>query len=525
MRALLAIGMALVAMIAQGAGASPPAELDRLVQRAMATFETPGVAIAVVEGNQVVVARAYGVTRQGATTPATARTMFPIGSNTKAMTAGLLATLVDEGRLSWDDRVEDILPGFRMADPYVSREMRVRDLLVHRSGLGLGQGDLLFWPQTDFSRAEIVTRIGRLPLRTSFRSAYAYDNVLYIVAGEVAAAKGGDQWEALLQQRIFAPLGMVRSVASLHGLRPGDVRVDLHARTGEPVTGAGPMQPLSEPANFANAAAAGAVWSTAEDMGRWLVSVLASAAGDKSARTPALWSTTQARAMWSDHTPMPIPAETDALAASQPQFMAYGLGWVLRDWRGRRIALHTGAVTGGVSIVAAIPSERVAFAILTNAEERGVTRGLAFHLLDHYLAAASPDWIAALRAQQQAELAAAALRAGERSKAIPAQGGPHRPLQAYAGGYEDSWYGAVTIEHRKDGLHITFPRTAGMHGPLIHDRHETFRTRWVNRAIEDAFVTFQLNADGDVIGARVEAVSPTADFSFDYQDLNLVRLP
>src|SRR5438105_5465346 len=189
-------------LIAQSA---PPPDLDAYVARTMKTFGVPGLSIAIVKDGEVVLAKGYGVRKLGESTPVDPHTLFGIGSNTKAFTTAALATLVDEGRISWDDPVYERLPGFQMYDPYVAHEMTIRDLVTHRSGLGLGEGDLLWWPHTDYSRDEIVRRLRLLKPATSFRSRYAYDNVLYLVAGEVVTAVSGKSWDALVRDPILVP--------------------------------------------------------------------------------------------------------------------------------------------------------------------------------------------------------------------------------------------------------------------------------------------------------------------------------
>ena len=198
------------------------AYLDDAVERARKAFDVPGIAVAVVKDGKVVVAKGYGVRRVGDPAPVTARTLFGIASNTKIFTAAALAMLVEEGKLAWEDRVVDRLPGFQMSDPYVTREMRIRDLLCHRSGLGLGAGDLMFFPATDLSEADILYRLRFVPLATSFRSEYAYDNILYTVAGAVIRQVSGKPWAAFIQERFFAPLGMRSSRTSIRDLSPGD---------------------------------------------------------------------------------------------------------------------------------------------------------------------------------------------------------------------------------------------------------------------------------------------------------------
>jgi len=206
--------------------------LDDTVERARKAFNVPGIAVAVVKDGKVVVAKGYGVRKLGEPDPVTPRTLFGIASNTKIFTATALAMLVEEGKLGWDDRVVDRLPGFQMSDPYVTREMRTRDLLCHRSGLGLGAGDLMFFPETDLTEADILHRLRFIPLSTSFRSEYAYDNILYAVAGALIKEISGKAWATFIQERFFGPLGMRSSRTSIKDLAPGDDAAAPHALVG-----------------------------------------------------------------------------------------------------------------------------------------------------------------------------------------------------------------------------------------------------------------------------------------------------
>jgi CubicO group peptidase (beta-lactamase class C family) len=192
-------------------GQAPPYDLDRTVATSMSAFNVPGMAVAVVKDGQVVSARGYGVKTLGQSDPVDDRTLFGIASNTKVFTAAALGTLIDEDRFTWNTRVIDVVPTFRLSDPYVTQEMTIRDLLVHRSGLGLGAGDLLWWPASTYTRKEIVARLANIPLATSFRSAYAYDNVLYLVAAEVIEAVSGRTWEDYVQHRLLDRIGMTTS--------------------------------------------------------------------------------------------------------------------------------------------------------------------------------------------------------------------------------------------------------------------------------------------------------------------------
>ncbi|HKR37856.1 MAG TPA: serine hydrolase, partial [Steroidobacteraceae bacterium] len=475
--------------------AAPPADLDRYAQKVLQTFGTPGMTVAIVEQGKPYVVRSYGVRRMGEPAKVNEHTLFAIGSTTKAFTTALLAMLVDEGKLTWETKVADVLPGFKMYDPYVSSEMTVRDIVVHRSGLGAGAGDLMFFPPTDLTRAEIIHRLRFIKPVTSFRSSFAYDNLLYIVAGEVIATIEKASWEDTVRKRILALLQMNETSTS-SALPASANRAWPHARASDEVRGVGPMSALAEVTSVDVAAAAGALNSNGVEIARWLELQLN--AGLDAKTNTRLFSEAQSREMWTPQTLLPIAPAPQRLELAKAHFRAYALGWGLSDYRGQMILSHSGGVPGMVTLFVLIPERHVAFALFTNAEEPGVLSSMQYRLLDHYLGLKSPDWITAVNetfkerlAKAQEQLAASK----EEGKDEPASKGPSLPVEKYAGRYRDAWYGTVTIERAGDGMNIRFDHTPSMNGKLEHVRYDTFRTRWKDRSIEDAYVTFALNPD------------------------------
>ena len=269
MKALLAIAATAVAAPAL---ADPPKGFDAHVESLRREIGTPGIAIAIVENGRVTEARGFGVRRAGGNEPVDAATLFCNGSTTKAFTVAALAQLVDQGKLHWDDKVTDHLPGFQMYDPWVTREMTIRDLLVHRSGLGLGAGDLLFVPASDRSREETMRRLRYIKPATSFRSGYAYDNVLYMVAGLVVEAVSGQKWEDYVDDHVLKPAGMVNSTTHPERRFATADRAFPHARLGGPIRGLGTLTTLNEKESLGdNSAPAGSGMAvSAQDMARWL---------------------------------------------------------------------------------------------------------------------------------------------------------------------------------------------------------------------------------------------------------------
>lgn len=517
------IVLALFVLLSLGPGQAGPARagsastLDAYAGKAMRVFGTPGMAAVVIDGGKTTT-YAWGVRKLGASARVDAHTIFPIGSNTKAFTAAALAILVDEGKLHWDDRVVDKLPGFRMYDAYASSEMTVTDLLVHRSGLGLGEGDLMMFPTTNRTRAELVHDIRYLKPAHSFRSGYDYDNVLYIVAGQLVEAVSGQRWEDFVQQHVLDPLEMRDTRTSIDA-RTAD-QVALHARNTTPVRGVGKQAVLATVMTGDVFAPAGALQVSAADMGRWLQLQLDRGRLDDGKR---IFSAAAAKMLWMPQTLIPIEPLPPEVALAQPQFDAYALGLEIQDYRGHKIITHLGGVLGGVSAVVIIPEKHAAFAIMLNSEDAGALFAMREHLLDTLLGLPSPDWIAGYKRMFDDIHASAIATLHTRGAARHSERGPSLPLSGYAGVYSDPWYGNATISLGKSGtLEISLDRSPGMRGTLEHVQYDTFRTHWAMPDVEDAYVTFAIDPDGGIDRMTMKAVSPLADFSWDYQDLRFV---
>jgi CubicO group peptidase (beta-lactamase class C family) len=490
--------------------------LDAWVERTRETFEVPGIAVAIVKDGEVVVARGYGARRLHETAPVDERTRFGIASNTKAFTATALGLLVEDGALEWDGRVIDYLPWFRMWDAWVTREITVRDLLVHRSGLGLGQGDLLYWPESNVTRREIAEAVRHLEPVTSFRSAYAYDNILYHVAALVIEEVSGLTWEEFVETRIIEPLGMTDTrVTRAATLEAGNVATP-HARVEGAVR---IVKPLAATATNA----AGGINSTAADMAKWMIVQLDSG---RVAGADRLFGEGTARELWSPVTPMPIGTWPDALADLQPQFRGYALGFRVQDYRGHKLVSHTGELPGYMSRLAMVPDMKLGVVVLTNQEIGAAYQSIVTYVLDRYLEVEPTDWIGVWRDLTALRDSTVVARDQSEAAARDTSSRPSLPLAGYAGTYRDAWYGDVEITEEAGGLTIQFGRTPSLLGDLEHWQFDTFYVRWRDRELRaDAFITFELAADGSVAAAPMKAASPSVDFSYDFHDLDLRRVP
>lgn len=511
-------GASLLAMggVARAQNVAEADRIDALVGDFMRAFEAPGVGVALVRLSYPVLARGYGVRTLGRPEKVDADTLFGIASNSKAFVAACIAMLVEAGKLGWDEPVIRYLPDFATSDPMVTRLMTVRDLLCHRSGLGLGAGDLMQFPLTNHTRADIYHGLRFLPFERGFRSGYAYDNILYVVAGVLIERVSGMTFEDFLTTRLLRPLGMRGAVADRALMRTGNI-VARHARLGPPVRGMGPLKQVEADESVAGSPAGG-INAGMNDIALWLQTQLARGV------TPAgkrLWSEASAAEMWQ---PQIITAATDGPtgdAPTRPVLSAYALGWNVGQYRDHRLISHSGGLSGQVTQTALLPELGIGVAVFTNVED-GWSQYLRNAILDVAIAAPPYDWLAATKRRREASEAAVLKEAGSGDIATPA-GGPSLPLAAYAGRYRDPWYGDIVVRVVDGQLAIDFTRTPVFKSALEPFGPDTFRTRFKPGSGEDAVIAFVIEG-GRPVRLRLRTLSPLADFSFDFQHLNPTRV-
>lgn len=503
----------LVFLFATAARSQQPdsAAVDSLVHAAMKRFSVPGIALAVVKDGRIVLAKGYGIREIGKTAPVNEHTLFGIASNTKAFTATAIGLLVEEGKLTWDAPVITYLPAFRLSDAFVTRELTVRDLLVHRSGLSLGCGDLLLWPGSNYDRKEIVRRLRYLPLAASFRSTYAYDNVLYLAAGELIEAVSGMSWEEFVRTRILEKVGMNESTVSCNFPREGNV-ASTHSRVDGTVR-------VIPPDTSTNANPAGGIHASAHDIARWMITQLDSGRCVDGAR---LFRPSTARELWSVVTPLSPADPPPGLEPSRASFFGYGLGFFVRDFRGLKSVYHDGGLPGYVSRVFMLPSKKLGIAVLTNQEATASFKAIVSSIADRWLGEKEFDWIGMVGKAQDRFDSLARISDSQRLTKQSGGSNPSLPLEKYAGVYRDTWYGDVYVIRKGGQLEMQFSRSPLLAGPMEHFQYNTFIARWKAREMNaDAFVTFDLNPDGSIERVRMKPVSTSTDFSYDFQDLDL----
>jgi CubicO group peptidase (beta-lactamase class C family) len=502
-----------------------PAQLQDFsayVDSARKTFDVPGIAVAIVKDGKVVMEQGFGLREIGKPDKVDARTLFAIASNTKAFTAAALQQLAGEGKLKMDDRVIDHLPWFRMSDAYVTHEMRIRDLLAHRSGLSLGAGDLLYWPPTSYSTKEVVQRLANVPIKNGFRSGYAYDNILFAVATLVIEKASGQSYADYLREHLFKPVGMDETLVDMTYLKPGmDVAMG-HAKADfkdlQPVP---PMAWLNDPG-------AGGIYSSVHDLAKWMNVQLAGGVlptMGSDGKPQRLFSEQDHQDMWSMLTPIKVGKPSiPELAALTPNFSGYGESWFLSEYRGEKLVWHTGGWPGMVSRVTMVPGQNLGVVVLTNAESGAAFNAVTYRVLDAYL---NPDhktdWVAAYDKAVKKSEAHADDSLAKHEAARDKSSKPSLALAKYAGTYRDPWYGDVIVTNETGKLRLRFSKTAQLIGTMTAWQHDTFVVRWDDRALNaDAFVNFNLDVDGHITEMRMQPISPLTDFSFDFQDLRMV---
>jgi CubicO group peptidase (beta-lactamase class C family) len=484
-------------------------EIDEYAAKAGQDWRVPGFAMAIVKDDKVIFAKGYGVRKLGEQTPVDEHTLFAIASNTKAFTAAAIAVLVDEGKLKWDDPATKYLPGFQLYDPYVTRELTVRDLLSHRSGLATFGGDLL-WYDTTYKSDEILRRIRYLKPTSSFRSRFGYQNIMFLAAGQTVANVSGKSWEQFIRERFLTPLGMTSTqtsiktfkstdnIASPHNELDGKLRV---VRYGN-VDGVGPAAALN---------------SSVADMAQWIRLQL----GRGTYEGKQFFSRKAAHEMWSPQTIIPISEQAEKFNPTR-HFNTYGLGWFLSDYHGRKVASHGGGLDGMISQVAMMPEENLGVVVLTNSETP-LASIMVNKVFDVFLGVPARDWSAEMlenaKKDKEAELAEEKRLEDERAKDTK----PSLPLQGYAGTYGGEMYGEAKVTVQDGHLVLRLVPAPDFVGDLEHWQYDTFSIKWrdtVSYAFKKrGFVTFTLNAQGKADEMKLDVPNP----DFDFKELEFKR--
>lgn len=494
------------------------AEVDILVEQAMKEFNVAGVAVAIVKDGNIIHERGYGVKSIETKIPVDEYTNFQIASNSKAFTTAALAILVDEGKISWKDKVRKYIPEFKMYNDYVTENFLIEDLLCHRSGLGLGVGDLMFWPDgADFTINDVVTSFQHFKPVSAFRTQFDYDNLLYVVAGEITARVGGMSWEQFIETRIMQPLQMNNSAASPKGIKDMSSIATPHSTEGDDSK----IRTINLYEEIINGAAGG-ILSNVDDMSKWMIMQLNQGKyGDNLDKQ--LFSKDRQKEMWTIHT----VTEARTNPRYNAHFAGYGLGWNLIDMKGNLNASHTGGLPGMLSKVSLIPDLNLGIVVLTNTENGGGALFNAVHntILDSYLGIEKMDYVNFYskrikdRKNTSDDVTKNVWKQVELAKKTKIS------EQDYIGIYEDNWFGKIEIFMKENQLWFKSYRSPKLNGPMYFYKANTFAIKWEYQDMPaDAFAMFTLDEEGKAISIKMKGISPNIDFSFDFHDLDLQRL-
>ncbi len=483
-------------------------KIDEVVARTLKTFDVPGIAVAVVKDGKVVHAKGYGLRSIATNQKVDENTLFGIASNSKAFTTAALAILVDEGKIKWDDPVKKYIPEFKMYNDYVTNEFTIRDLLTHRSGLGLGAGDLMIWPDgNNFTTTDIIYNLRYLKPVSAFRTKYDYDNLLYIVAGEVLHRASGKTWQQFVQERILDRLQMNHSAPTFSLLKDTTNVITPHVPTD------GKLKAIVRYKSTTFDPAAG-IYSSVADLSKWVILQLQ---GGKygANHENSLFSEAQHKEMWTPQTiennPPNPPYNT--------HFKCYGLGWQLTDVKGTLQVGHTGGLDGIVTQVTMLPELNLGIIVLTNQQSGAAFNAITNTIKDSYLGIQSEDYVAKYSSQRK-EKEDNADKISEEVWQTVAKNQKDKvkvDFKKYAGTYKDNWFGEVLLTEKKGKLYFESKRSPQLAGEVFFYKDNTFAVKWNNRSfLADAFLIF---SEGNT-KLKMNPISPLTDFSYDFQDLD-----
>jgi CubicO group peptidase (beta-lactamase class C family) len=490
-------------------------EVDNVVNRALTAFNVPGIAVAIVKDGKAILSKGYGIKSIQTNEKVDANTLFGIASNSKAFTTAALAMLVDEGKLKWDDKVISYLPNFKMYNDYVTNEFTIRDLLTHRSGLGLGAGDLMIWPgKSDFTPLDIIQNLQYLKPVSAFRTQYDYDNLLYIVAGEVINKVSGMTWCEFIEAQIMKPLDMKNSAASFIRLKDTSNVIAPHVpMDGKLKVIKRYQDQILDPA--------GGIYSNVNDMSKWMIMQLNN--GKYGAENKQLFSVKEQTEMWTPQTI--IPATTKP--PYNTHFSSYGLGWFLSDVKGYKQVTHTGGLEGIVTQVTLFPELNLGIVVLTNQQSGSAFNSITNTIKDSYLGIKSEDYVTIYSNRIKARKETTDKVTDEVWAAVAKNKKDNIKIDfnTYIGRYKDNWLGEIVISEKKGNLYFASKRSPQLSGELFLYKDKNLVVKWNNPYFEaDAHLVFEFDANGKAVGIKMKPISELTDFSYDFQDLDFKRI-
>ncbi len=486
-------------------------QIDRVTQRAMKAFNVPGIAVAVIKDGKIIHSKGYGVRSIDSKNTVDENTLFGIASNSKAFTAAALAILVDQNKLEWDDKVVKYIPEFKMYNDYVTQEFTIRDLLTHRSGLGLGAGDLMIWPDGhNFTPQDIINNIQYLKPVSGFRAQYDYDNLLYIIAGTVLERVSGMSWASFVETEIMKPIGMTASAGNWNRLTDKTNVIVPHV----PIEGQLTVIP-----RYTNTIldAAGGIYSNISDLSKWVQLQL----NHGNWNDTKVFSAAVQREMWTPQTWIP----TQTTPPYNTLFSAYGLGWQLADVAGSLQVSHTGGLEGIVTQITLLPQQNLGIIVLTNQQSGAAFQSITNTIKNHYLALPYQDFVAHYQnrvAQNNNEAALIVDQVWTTVNNNKKSSSSVKALEALIGKYRDAWLGEVNIYKEKNKIIFASKRSPELQGEIHFYKDDVYTVKWNNQSFNaDAFIKIKVQ-ENKIESFEMEAISPLTDFSYDFHDLHFI---
>lgn len=459
--------------------------LDKYIETARTDWKVPGMSVVIVQDGKVLHSKGYGVKELGKNDAVDNKTLFGAMSTTKAMTAVAMSILVDEGKVNWIDRVIDHLPGFRVDDPYVTNQLRVRDLFTHNAGMP--NTDILWAAGFDYSGDEILRRMQFVTPAYSMRAGFTYQNVMYLVAGKVIEKASGTSWERFMADRVFAPLGMKNTFATLKSGENYPNRSVAHFEID------GRIQTIPETVADSTGAA-GSVWSTSDDMGIWMNFLINNASvGGK-----PLISEASLTELFKPQVILPS-TQYPTFALLKPKWTTYSLGWFQHDYRGTKVDMHTGSLAGRTAIVGLIREKRLGVYVFGNVDQANVRHALLYKVFDTlgFDDASGRDWSKEFKTLYDGNAARAASQSATQLAANLKDTKPSRPLVSYAGRYRDAFVGTVEVA-LVDGK-LRFIVSDKSAADLEHRQIDTFHVKWDQKWRGMSLLIFELSpVNGEV---------------------------
>ena len=470
------------------------AKIETTVNRAFEVFKPAGLAVAIVKDSSVIYHKGLGMADAEKNIPVKTTSLFNIASCTKAFTAAAIGILVDEGKIKWTDKVTDYIPEFRLSDDYITREMTIEDLLCHRSGLGTFYGDLL-WYNTDYTDEDVIKHVRYEPVTKRFGIQFGYQNIMFMIAGDIVEKVTGSSWSEFVVKRIFEPMGMKESRPSNDEL---SVNQDIALGHLE--------NKVVDPYDFNAAKPAASIYSNVDELGLWTMLIM----NGGTFRGHRIISAESLNRILEPHTILEAGRTQKQRGTN---FYTYGLGWFIYDYSGRKIAEHDGGMPGYISKVTLVPDEKISIIILNNGNEGFINSALRGDLMDILLKGKDYDWTGEYAAMKKRYETNEEYNKKIRLESRIAGTNPSLPSEGYTGTFSDKSYGNATVSSDGKKLTLTFlPSKKVFYGDLEHWHHDTFRVDFQDEFLTFGLVTFSFDATGKVNGFKIDL--PSADFHF-----------